>query len=141
MKKIITLFSLVLMTGFTLNLMAGNYKLDQSKMDALFAQAEQTTLNVFTEGQTAAFPGLTILEEEKDPIIALVLCSVLGTFGAHRLYLGTKTINFVLYLITGGGCGIITLVDWIQLLMVVIDDKPLSPYIDNPNFIMWKDKL
>ncbi len=141
MKKIITLFSLILMAGFTLNLTAGNFKLDQNKMDALFAQAEQTTFNVFDEGHAASFSNLPILQEEKDPIMALVLCSVLGTFGAHRLYLGTKTVNFILYVVTAGGCGIITLVDWIQLLMVVIDDKPLTPYINNPNFIMWKDKI
>ena len=141
MKKIITLFSLILMAGFTLNLTAGNFKLDQNKMDALFAQAEQTTFNVFDEGHAASFSSLPILQEEKDPIMALVLCSVLGTFGAHRLYLGTKTVNFILYVVTAGGCGIITLVDWIQLLMVVIDDKPLTPYINNPNFIMWKDKI
>jgi len=142
MKKILTLFSLLLLVGFSMTLTAGNYKLDQSKVDAVFATADQaTTLSVFdlADFNALQLPGQKV--DEKDPVIALVLCSVLGYIGAHRLYLGTETMTFVLYLITAGGCGIITLVDWVQLLMVVLDKKPLDPYTDNPNFIMWKDQI
>lgn len=139
MKKTLTLVSILLLVGFSLNLSAENYQLDQNKIDAMFAQAEQvSTLSVFDLSDLGAVPGTAQVFEEKDPIMAFVLCWVVGWAGAHRLYLGTETKIFIFYLLTGGGFGIVVLIDWIKLLMVVLDKEPLSPYIDNPNFIMWK---
>ena len=81
------------------------------------------------------FQGGNQILTDDDPVMAFVLATVLGYLGIHRLYLGTEPIVVILYIITGGGCGIITLVDWIMLLMVLLDEKDLAPYIDNPNFL------
>ena len=54
-------------------------------------------------------------EQEKRWIVSLVLCWFLGVFGAHRFYTGHTAIG-VVQLLTFGGCGIWTLVDFIILL-------------------------
>ena len=69
------------------------------------------------------------------------MSQVIGYFGIHRLYLGTSPLNIVLYIVTGGGCGVVVAVDWIMLLLVILDKKDMGPYIDNPSFIMWKNQL
>lgn len=141
MKKSLTFVGLFLFS-FALSSFAGNYKLDQNKIDAMIENATEVTavqaFNHALEG-TANLPA--VLDKPKDPVIAFALSTVLGAAGIHRLYLGTNPINVVLYIITGGGCGIIATVDWILLLMVLIDERELDPFIDNPSFIMWKDSF
>jgi len=138
MKKLLT-FILLCLLIIPFNANAGNYKLDQNKIDASFSSAtEMSILSTFNLG---ALEGTNQVLDDKDPVMAFVLATVVGYLGIHRLYLGTKPTVVILYIITGGGCGIITLVDWIQLLLVLLDEKDLSPYIDNPNFIMWKDEI
>ncbi len=138
MKKLFTL----LLLGFLiipLTATAGNYKIDQNKIDASFASAsEMSLLSTF---DLNAFQGTGQVLEEKDPVMAFVLASVLGYLGIHRLYLGTEPVVVILYIVTAGGFGIITLIDWIQLLLVLLDEKDMGPYIDNPNFIMWKNEM
>ena len=141
MKKILTLLGIGLVL-LSVNSFAGNYTVDQNKIDAMFANATDiTAIAAFDLGDLQALPMTSAQLDEKDPIIALALATVLGYLGIHRLYLGTNPINIVLYIITAGGCGVVYVVDWIMLLMVMIDDeKSLAPYIDNPKFIMWMDK-
>ncbi|HYL91044.1 MAG TPA: TM2 domain-containing protein [Burkholderiales bacterium] len=54
-------------------------------------------------------------ESEKNGGLMLVLCLLLGIFGAHRFYAG-KTRSAVLQLVTLGGLGIWTLVDLLFIL-------------------------
>ncbi len=138
MKKLLTLFLLSLFL-LPLGAKAESYRIDQNKIDASFAAAsEMSILSVF---DMSGLQGPTQILDDKDPAMAFILATVLGYLGIHRLYLGTEPVVIILYIITAGGCGIITLVDWIMLLMVLLDDKDLGPYIDNPSFIMWKDKV
>ncbi|MCI5718419.1 MAG: NINE protein [Alistipes sp.] len=51
----------------------------------------------------------------KDWLTTLLLCFFLGTLGIHSFYVG-KTVIGVVQLITLGGCGIWTLVDFIMIL-------------------------
>jgi len=51
-------------------------------------------------------------------LVALVLCKMLGIFGAHRFYVGKNT-SAVIQLLTAGGLGIWTLVDFIMILFGV----------------------
>lgn len=142
MKKLFTLVG-ILLISLSLNSFAGNYRLDQSKINAMMSDAQEVVaISVFDLSSFNSIPGNDAVLTEKDPTVAFVLSLVVGYLGVHRLYLGTEPVTFIVYLITGGGCGIITLIDTIMLLMVLIDDeKSLTPYIDNPEILMWKDQM
>lgn len=54
--------------------------------------------------------------EGKDWLTALLLCFFLGVFGAHRFYTGHIGLG-VVQLLTLGGCGIWTLIDFIIIIV------------------------
>jgi TM2 domain-containing membrane protein YozV len=56
-----------------------------------------------------------IQKSEKDFVPAVLLCFFLGTFGVHRFYVG-KVGTGLLMLVTFGGVGIWTMVDFIMLV-------------------------
>lgn len=58
----------------------------------------------------------------QSPIVALILCIFLGTFGIHRFYVG-KIGTGILMLITMGGFGIWQLIDLIFIVTNKFDDK------------------
>lgn len=60
---------------------------------------------------------------EKNKWVAFLLCFFLGIFGAHKFYEGKAGMG-ILYLFTGGLCGIGVLVD-----LIVILTKPNPYYI------------
>lgn len=55
------------------------------------------------------------MNSEKSFAAAAILCFLLGSLGVHRFYVG-KTGTGILMLLTGGGCGIWTLVDMIKII-------------------------
>ena len=59
--------------------------------------------------------------EAQPKTIMLLICFFLGWIGIHRLLMGYK--NWWLMLITFGGCGIWTIIDFI---MIVSDKLPMS---------------
>ena len=63
--------------------------------------------------------GCSLQEQNSEAVnewlIALLLCFFLGTFGAHRFYVG-KTGTAIVQLLTLGMCGIWTFVDFIMIL-------------------------
>lgn len=76
---------------------------------------------------------------EKNFATALLLNFFLGSLGIHRLYLGTKTMTWVGYILTCGGIfGIVPLVDFIVL---IVHNDDISPYVDNPKFFMWAGNM
>lgn len=58
----------------------------------------------------------------KSRFIALLLCWLLGSFGAHRFYVG-KVGTAILMILTFGGLGLWTLVDLIVILVGSFKDK------------------
>lgn len=144
MRKIVTLAALLLFLG-SISSFAGNYKLDQNKIDAMMVNAQDVAaLSVFDLGALNSLPVDNAQLKEKDPLIAFLLTATVGVgvAGIHRLYLGTETMTFIVYLLTLGGCGIIQTVDSIMLLLVLIDDeKSIAPYLNNPEIIMWKNQV
>lgn len=55
------------------------------------------------------------MESPKSRLIALLLCIFVGYLGIHRFYVG-KTGTGVLWLLTGGICGIGQLIDLIMII-------------------------
>jgi TM2 domain-containing membrane protein YozV len=58
----------------------------------------------------------------KSKVTAALLCFFLGGLGIHRFYLGYTTIGIV-QILTCGGCGIWTIIDFILILMGSLKDK------------------
>lgn len=58
----------------------------------------------------------------KSWIAAVLLCFFLGGIGIHRFYLG-YTWQGIVQLLTGGGCGIWALIDFIRILMKTLKPK------------------
>lgn len=59
---------------------------------------------------------------DKGRLVAFLLCSILGVFGAHRFY-ADKIGTGVLWLLTGGLCGIGQLIDLIFIINGSFTDK------------------
>jgi len=141
MRKILTLAGVLLLL-LSANAFAGNYKLDQSKIDAMMAQADEVVaVSAYELTDFYALPGNAAQQVDKDPVIAFIINLVAGPLGLHRLYLGTDIVTFIVYLVTGGGCGIIATVDAIMLLLVLLDQRDFQQFVDNPKIIMWADEF
>ena len=67
----------------------------------------------------------------KSQLIALLLCFFLGGMGIHRFYLGYPGIG-VIQLLTLGGCGIWSLIDFIMI--ITGDLKPADGTDYDPKF-------
>jgi TM2 domain-containing membrane protein YozV len=66
-------------------------------------------------------------KELQSKMTMAIVCWFLGSLGIHRLMMGHK--NWWLMLLTAGGCGIWTLIDFIQILtgsMKMADGRDLS---------------
>lgn len=62
----------------------------------------------------------------KSKLVAALLCFFFGVFGVHRFYVG-KIGTGVLWLLTGGLCGVGALIDFIVILIGGFRDKANMP--------------
>ncbi len=140
MKRTLTVLMVLALTfGFASQANASRYKLDNQKVDVMFAQAEEVQFDLLGENSDPAMASAMAFApprgKQKDPVVALLLDFFFGGLGVHRFYLGTKTMTGIGYILTCGGIfGIVPLVDFIMLI-VNFDD--ISDYVDNPAFFMW----
>ena len=67
-------------------------------------------------------PSIGVIGKGKSKLDALLLCFFLGAFGAHRFYLGYTTFG-ILQLLTVGGCGLWTLIDFILIATGKLNDS------------------
>jgi len=58
----------------------------------------------------------SINSQQKQGVVVLLLCFFLGYLGVHRFYTGHTTIG-IIQLLTLGGCGIWTLIDFILIII------------------------
>ncbi len=134
MKRL--LFSLIAILAIAVSANAADYTVDDDAIDALIeACAEISPLDFMP---AAAVPAAASLASgSPSPIASFLLCTFLGEFGVHRHYMGTRPWMWAIYVFTGFGIfGIVPLVDWVMLLIGLVDDD-ISPYVGNTRFFMW----
>ena len=136
MKKLISLSLIFVLTAFcSFNAKATGYTSDENLIDQMFTKAPEGVIIPFTNFNLTANSTALVGAAQKDAIIAIVLDFFLGGLGVHRFYLGTEVLTGVGYILTCGGIfGIVPLVDFVVL---IIDSKDISRYVNNPKFFMW----
>lgn len=123
---------------------AGAYTVNDHQIETVFAQSTPVSLASLSQTGSLAMANAlgsnatTMTSADaggKNFATALILNFFLGGLGIHRLYLGTKTLTWVGYILTCGGIfGIVPLVDFIVL---IVHNQDISPYVNNPSFFMW----
>jgi len=117
---------------------ASSYSVNEQAIDQLFVNAVETSMtsvNTTDFSSLATNVPMTVMSQQKDAIVAIALDFFLGGLGIHRFYLGTETMTGIGYILTCGGIfGIVPLVDFVVL---IIDNKDISKYVNNPKFFMW----
>ena len=140
MKKINVLVVLLFFAAVQFS-NANSYKLDNSKVDAMFATASEISATEITNFQMNSMVSGDVIKlvDNPEPLVAW-LCTWTGYFmvcGIHRLYLGTSLVVFLVYLLTLGGCEIVQTVDWVVLLLELIKKKNFDKYVGNTKILMW----
>lgn len=138
MKKLIFVFVLFVTVLSVQQANASSYSVDEQAIDQLFESAVETSMlsvNATEPSAVASSVSSSVMAQEKDAVVAIVLDFFLGGLGIHRFYLGTETLTGLAYFLTCGGIfGIVPLVD---LVVLIIDNKDISAYVNNPKFFMW----
>ena len=138
MKKLILVVVLFTTVLFVKQASASSYSVNEQAIDQLFVNAVETSMvsaNAADLGSLATNVPATVMAPQKDAIVAIVLDFFVGGLGIHRFYLGTETLTGIGYILTCGGIfGIVPLVDFVVL---IIDNKDISKYVNNPKFFMW----
>jgi TM2 domain-containing membrane protein YozV len=92
---------------------------NEAAIEEAVAQATTTTTatKVKTEKKQNFFSKMmSKLGGGKSQLAAVLICFFLGGLGIHRFYLG-YTWQGVVQLLTGGGCGVWALIDFIRILI------------------------
>jgi len=138
MKKLLLVVVLFTTVLFVKQASASSYSVNEQAIDQLFVNAVETSMvsaNAADLGSLATNVPATVMAPQKDAIVAIVLDFFVGGLGIHRFYLGTETLTGIGYILTCGGIfGIVPLVDFVVL---IIDNKDISKYVNNPKFFMW----
>lgn len=139
MKKVSLAICLLLVVFFVKSASASSYSIDMNSIDKMFSEAVETSMISVNAGELSAIPATAsatvVAANEKTFVTAVLLDFFLGGLGVHRFYLGTKTMTGIGYILTCGG--IFGIVPFVDLIVLIVDNDDISPYIDNPKFFMW----
>lgn len=138
MKKLI--LCLIAVVGMGIAASAANYSIDEQGIDAMIENAVEVT-PMSMEASASDLQSPTIkFGGAPSPVIAFVLSLVPVTswLAVHRMYMGTSALAVILNIVTGSGFGIVYVIDWVCLLMGVIDNN-ISQYCNNGRWLMWAD--
>ena len=134
MKKLVLTLAVALMA---LCASANNYVANDAAIDAL---VENSVEMVMEASAPVAPANMVKLLDGTDPLIATLLSWFTGWCGLHRYYLGTQVWMGLPYLLTGGGFGVVTLIDAVLMTIDLVQNNSINPqYINNPRILMWAD--
>jgi TM2 domain-containing membrane protein YozV len=141
------LLSISTLAANPVNPTSNDYFLDDQKVEQLFASSVDISLTASSAAMISekssqngmAGANAFYAPGDKNFATALLLNFFLGALGIHRLYLGTKTMTWIGYILTCGGIfGIVPLIDFIVL---IVNNDDISPFVDNPKFFMWSGNM
>lgn len=150
MKNLFTLLAVFFLAS-TMSF-AGNYTLNNEKIDAQFEQAtEKSIIEIaedtdFSEADLSAFATspTSINEMDKGTLAFIVLSvgyfvGVIPLFGIHRIVMGSSGKIALLYCVTLGGiCGVVPTIDWVVLLIRLINKEGAGSYLNNDKLFGWQ---
>lgn len=144
MKRLAIILAFVMGCSFSALAENDSYTIDDNAIEQVFAQASEVSLEsadlfALTPAPMQATEGnaSSATLASANPWAAWAICWVVGYFGIHRHYMGTKPSMWAIYTFTCGGIfGVVTMVDWVVLLVGAIQDN-ISPYTNNDSFFMW----
>ncbi len=121
MKKIklalVALVATIIITGGSVYAsfpVKNEVKTEQISNSSSTQNSELKTVEKSFVEKVSAKPAKT--QGDNDMIITLVLWFFLGAFAAHRWYKGKPAGWNILFILTGGGCGIWAIVDLVNIL-------------------------
>ncbi len=136
MKKLVLTLAVALMS---LVASANNYVANDAAYDALVENSVEMVMEVSPVMPAA---DMIQLSNSQDPLVATLLSWFTGWCGLHRYYLGTTVWMGLPYLLTGGGFGVVTLIDAVMLTLDLIQNNSINgKYINNPRILMWADLI
>lgn len=144
MKKYIYIFIVIFFLIFSYSLQAQDvYSVDTIQV-ILIDSVQNNTINFNKEwpqfikvGKQHLKNPLYIIVENivgKRKTTTILLTLLTGPLGGHRLYLGTKPIVPIFYVLTlGGGIGVLPFID----LIVICFSNDISRFENNEKIFMW----
>lgn len=136
MKKLLLTLAVALFAICSVS--ANNYTANDAAIDALVNNSVEMVMMAEADMAPAA-PAAAYVAAGKNPIIAAVLGWCTGWCGVHRYYLGTAPWMVLPYLLTGGGFGVVCVVDAVLLTIDALEDRINPAYLNNERIIMWAD--
>lgn len=117
---------------------ANNYVANDAAIDNLVENSVEMVVLADTDA-LATPAAAAYVSAGKNPVVATVLSWFLGWCGVHRYYLGTAPWMVLPYLLTGGGFGVVYVIDSVMLLVGALENTIDASYINNEKILMWAD--